>query len=127
MESTNRLSRHMEAAVAIIKKQIDLHPLETKSIHQYSEIAAINRKLLQKAFKQKFGINIKDYELKKRMEEAASMLEEGRLSNKQIACRCGYTSANNFSRAFKKVYNIPPKEWKNGYAAEIALEDIKED
>ena len=31
----------------------------------------------------------------------------------EIAAQCGYPNQLHFSRAFKKRYGIPPREWRN--------------
>jgi AraC-like DNA-binding protein len=50
------------------------------------------------------------------MEAATEMLDEGRLTKKQIAKRCGYSSYSNFSIAFKRTYKISPSDWQNRQA-----------
>ena len=126
-QPTIRFSRHLMAAILVTRDYIDLHPLEWKSIDHFTELTAANRKGLQKAFKCEYGITISEYQLQKRMQRAAVMLEEGRLTTKQIACRCGYHNANNFSRAFKKVYRQSPKYWQNGGMHVVHFPDIKQD
>ena len=106
------LNRHLIASVHQVKDHIDKYPLEWKSLDDLAAMVDINRKKLQQAFKCWFGVNISDYKLQKRMNAAADMLEEGRLSKKQIAYRCGYHKPNNFSIAFKKVYKMSPSNWQ---------------
>jgi two-component system response regulator YesN len=127
MEPIIRFSRHLMAAVVIVKDYIDQHSLEWKSIDHFTELTATNRKALQKAFKCEYGITISEYQLQKRMQRAAIMLEEGRLSTKQISSRCGYHNANNFSRAFKKVYRQSPSYWRNDGMQPVHFPDIKPD
>jgi AraC-like DNA-binding protein len=127
MEPTIRFSRHLMAAVAIVRDYIDLHPLEWKSIDYFTELTNTSRKGLQKAFRCTYGITISEYQLQKRMGSAAVMIEEGRLSRKQIAGRCGYHNANNFSRAFKKVYHQSPRYWQNDGIQPVLSSDIKPD
>lgn len=112
MNQEIRLNNFLLSAVKMIRETIDQHPLEWKSTDELAEQAAINRKLVQKAFKQVYGVKISEYQLHKRMETATDMLGEGRLSKKQIAARCGYHKANNFSIAFRKVYKMSPTDWQ---------------
>jgi AraC-like DNA-binding protein len=107
------LNRHLIASVHQVKDHIDRYPLDwKKNLDDLAAMVGINRKKLQQAFKCRFGVNISDYKLQKRMNAAADMLEEGRLSKKQIAYRCGYHKPNNFSIAFKKVYKMSPSGWQ---------------
>jgi transcriptional regulator GlxA family with amidase domain len=112
MNYPTRLSIHALSVITMVKAYIDQHPLERKRIEYLTEMAGMNRKVLQRNFKQYYGITISEYQLQKRLESAAEMLEEGRLSKKQIACRCGYNNQNNFSKAFRKRYNISPRDWQ---------------
>ena len=116
MNHSSRFSRHVLIVIGLVKEYIDSHPLEWKNTEELSAIAAINRNLLQKSFKLIYEVKISDYQMQKRMAEAAQMLEEGRLTKKQIASRCGYTRLNNFCKAFRKVYKMTPGEWQNGLA-----------
>ena len=109
--TTIRLRGHVLADFAQVKDYIDKNPLQQKSTDYFADLAGINRKVLQKVFKQFYQVTISEYQLQKRMEVAATLLEEGRLSQKQIASRCGYHNANNFSRAFKKVFKHSPKHY----------------
>jgi two-component system, response regulator YesN len=112
MNYSTRLSIHALSVITMVKAYIDQHPLERKSIEDLTDLAGITRKLLQRNFKQYYGLTISEYQLQKRLESAAKMLEEGRLSKKQIAFRCGYNNQNNFSKAFRKQYNISPRDWQ---------------
>lgn len=116
MQNKICLSGYITETIASVKEFIDSHPLEWKTTDQLAEEAAINRKLLQKGFKQLHQINISEYQLQKRMEAASEMLDEGRLSKKQIAKRCGYNSYSNFSIAFKRTYKVSPSDWQHRQA-----------
>ena len=115
MHQPTQWSRHVFMAVTRIKTFIDQHPLEWTTIEEFTSLAGINRNLLQKSFKQIYEVKISEYQLQRRMQSAADMLEEGRLTNKQIAYKCGYNKPNNFSAAFRKVYKVPPGAWINKY------------
>jgi two-component system response regulator YesN len=120
MNQQTQWSRHVFMAVTQIKTFIDQHPLEKTSIEEFTNLAGINRNLLQKCFKEIYAIKISEYQLLKRMQAAADMLEEGRLTNKQIAYRCGYNKPNNFCVAFRKVFKVPPGAWQKA-AYSLAL------
>ena len=119
MDQSNRLSRSLLVAVEIVRKYIDLHPLEKKSIDYFCDLTGVNRKLLQKAFKKQYGQTITKYQLQKRIEVAAELLLQARLSKKQISGKCGYQDESSFVRAFRKVYKQPPTDWQNGYSAPV--------
>jgi len=49
--------------------------------------------------------------LQVRMTQAAKLMEEGELNVSEIAFAVGYQELSNFSRTFKKYYNISPREY----------------
>ena len=100
-------------AITSVKDEIDKNPLEKKELTQIAFDAGIGRNILQKGFRHLYGTGIKEYLFQKRMEIARDMLEEGRLTRKQIAWKCGYKTPGNFSIAFKQRYGISPNEFRN--------------
>ena len=98
---------------------IDNNPLNRKSIsmlfpHYYS-----NRNIIYAAFEGETGKSIKEYRTLKLMEAAASMIAQGELTIQQVAYKCGYRgpkAGSNFTRAFKKILKIAPKQWKKRQA-----------
>lgn len=100
-----------EECPAKIKAYIDKHPLQQKSHSFFAELTKTDSDILHRVFIQKFHVTIIQYQLQKRMEVAANLLKEGRLSYKRIVSRCRYRNANSFSRAFKKVYKLTPTQY----------------
>lgn len=110
-ESVRRFDAYILECPTTVKKHIDNHPLLQKSTDYYAELTEIDRRILQRVFKRQFHLTISQYQLQKRMEVAATLLQAGRLSHKQIASKCGYRNVNNFSRAFKKAYKQSPSNF----------------
>jgi AraC-like DNA-binding protein len=100
-------------AVKSVKKFIDSNPLTRKSTEDFAAETGVNRNLLQKVFKSTHKKRIKEYQFERRMEAACEMLKEGHFIKKEISVKCGYKNANNFSKAFKKKYNMSPSQWQN--------------
>lgn len=106
--STNSILK----TVTTIKNIIETHPFDNKMIKDIiKKGGSYNRKLIQKAFKKLHGIGIQEFQMKKRMGIAANLLDEGILTRNEIAKRCGYNKANNFSAAFKRNYKMTPSAW----------------
>lgn len=51
--------------------------------------------------------------MQQRMQRAVTYLKEGRMNITEIAFAVGYREVSNFSRAFKKLYTVSPKEYLN--------------
>jgi AraC-like DNA-binding protein len=52
-----------------------------------------------------------------RLERAASLLAEGRLGVAEVAYRCGFPDAFNFSRLFAANYRCPPRDFRAAFQA----------
>ena len=103
------LRKFAREAVYSVKQIIDQNPFDIVGTTDIAQEVGITRNLLQRGFKECYGTNIKSYQLNQRMSKAKSLLEEGNLSIKQIAYKCGYRSQGNFTFAFKNLYKITPR------------------
>ena len=66
-------------------------------------------------FSQKMQITFQDYRTKVRIEESALMLQQWKKGDtiNAIADNCGYPSVHNFRKAFRKIYGMPPTEYRD--------------
>ena len=64
-------------------------------------------------FSKTFGIPPIKYVNQKKMNIAATMLAENKLSVKEIAYSLGYENETYFFRIFKKTFGITPSQYKN--------------
>lgn len=112
-----RLRRPYLEAIHSIKDYIDQNPLEIKTIstliHKTHSQIGIN--LLHQGFRQLFGTGIKEYEIQKRLEAAALLLQQDELTMQEITAKCGYSAQSSFIRAFKEVHGITPGQWRSRY------------
>lgn len=79
-------------------------------IKELCRLSKMGESKLTRGFKYLFGHAIIHYHLIVSMEYAKALLEEGR-QVKEVAMQLGYKSQGNFSRAFLKVYNLPPSNF----------------
>lgn len=119
-----RLRRTFLEAIHSIKDYIDQHPLEIKPIEEliHKTHSQIGINLLHRGFRQLYGSRIKEYEIRKRLEAAALLLQQDELTMQEITCKCGYSSQSSFVRAFKEVYGITPGQWRNQHVPLIFKE-----
>lgn len=64
---------------------------------------------LQRHFRHIYGTSIDEYRRSQRLEHAHALLAQTGCSVLEVAHACGYTSAANFSTAFKRRFGISPK------------------
>jgi AraC family transcriptional regulator len=102
-----------DAAIAI-RDAILANPLSKKTPADFSAELRVDRNKILPAFKKLTGTTIRRFQLEQLMEAASKMLLAG-MSIKEVAIECGYTSYhNNFTRSFRKVFDMGPAEWLRG-------------
>lgn len=77
-------------------------------------ISKLTQKIyLRILFKEKVGINFKDYVLQYKMRRAKQLLCSSNIKMSKIAEELGYMDMKNFSRAFKSYTGQAPSEYRN--------------
>lgn len=85
------------------------YPLEELARQNHISVAT-----LKKQFRQVYGEPPYTYLKRRRMEEAALLLQTTKLSIREIAEAVGYQNPSKFSAAFAQRYGMPPTEYKKG-------------
>ncbi len=83
------------------------------SVEGIAEVCGINRSYFGKIFKQRLGKSPQEFLLNYRMIKATELLKLTALSIGDISKAVGYENQLHFSRAFKKIYGVSPREWRN--------------
>lgn len=84
------------------------------SIKEIAYKSAINECYLKKDFKEYFGMTIYEMLQKRRLEISKQLLQE-ELCVKEVAFKVGYKHTSNFSKIFKKHFNISPAKYKKQF------------
>ncbi|MGM8140296.1 AraC family transcriptional regulator [Enterococcus italicus] len=98
--------------IFLIKEYIDLHYTEKLSLSTLANQFFINKYYLARQFKQYYGFTVNDYVLEKRITHAKHLLRFTEKSIKNIAEECGFPDTNYFSRVFKSIEKISPKDFR---------------
>lgn len=83
------------------------------SVEDIASFCNLNRSYFGKIFKDAVGKNPQDFLISYRMTKAAELLKLTELNIGDISNAVGYPSQLHFSRAFKNVYGISPRQWRN--------------
>jgi AraC-like DNA-binding protein len=113
MNIENRLKKSTIVLIYAIQRDIKTNPLKNKKVHAIAKEAGIDRKVLEAGFKLLFGVTLKKYQMVRKLEFSQQMLDEARFTIKEIAFKCGYSSHNSYTKAFKKIYKQTPTDWQN--------------
>ncbi|MFS2223726.1 AraC family transcriptional regulator [Pantoea sp. B65] len=102
-----------------IKDFIDEHYKDDIALTSITTALNINRFYLAHVFKSYSGYSPKQYQTRRRIGEAQSLLLSTRLGVTEVANAVGYDNVNNFHRIFQNMIGIPParykKFWLTGY------------
>lgn len=83
------------------------------SVEGIATFCGLNRTYFGRIFKDTVGQSPQQFLLSYRMTKAAELLKLTTLSVNDIGNAVGYPNQLHFSRAFKNVYGISPREWRN--------------
>ena len=91
---------------------INDHLCEELTIDQLSSHAYMSKHYMMRRFKAETGYSIHQYITSKRLLHARSLLS-CELPVTQICYDCGFHDYSTFSRAFKSMFHMTPKEYRN--------------
>lgn len=83
------------------------------SVEDIADTCGLNRSYFGKIFKESLGKTTQEFLMSYRMTKATELLKLTQLSISDISNAVGYSNPLHFSRAFKNVYGISPREWRN--------------
>ncbi len=95
-----------------IKKYIDENYASIDSVSQVAEHFFYSREHASKLFKKHFDITISDYILQRRILESQRLISNGTPVTK-AAYAVGFNSMSAFIRAFRKINNMTPSQYRN--------------
>jgi AraC-like DNA-binding protein len=99
-------------AVAQLCEQMRHDPSYEYSLDELCKFSGLNEHKLKSAFKLIHGKTTFAYLRELRMDYAAGLLQEDRLSVIQVANEVGYSNASHFARAFKEQHGLLPKAYQ---------------
>jgi len=82
------------------------------TLREIAQQACMSVSLYSRLFRSIFGISVKDYVIKRKLTLAAKDLVFTSESITSIALKYGYSGYEQFSRLFKRIYRVSPKEYR---------------
>lgn len=95
-----------------IANYIDEHYNEEFDIKKLEDLFCLSYKRMAAIFKDVKGISMLKYCMERRIEEACKLLQLTDLNIGEISNKVGYEDQLYFSRIFKQLKKICPKEWR---------------
>ena len=84
----------------------------TISIEDIAAVCGINRSYFGKIFRNSTGRSPQEFLMNYRMVKATELLKLTSLSIADVGSAVGYENQLHFSRAFKNIYGVSPREWR---------------
>lgn len=106
-EASNRFVKAAEEYIAE-------HYAEDLSLAEVAEKAGISGGYLSTLFSQHLGCKFVDYLNQVRIERACTYLEQNYFKTYEVAYRVGFKDEKYFSKVFKKLKGVSPKEYRCG-------------
>lgn len=98
--------------VRAAKEYIAEHYTEDISLTDVAEALGISGSYLSTMMKTNLGCGFVDYLQQIRIDHACSYLEQNYLKNYEIAYKVGFQDEKYFSKIFKKIKGVSPKEYR---------------
>lgn len=107
--ASSGLSTRDHQRLAALRTRIAQHPAAHYRLSELAKEVAMSPSSLRQKFHACFGCSLFDYIRQVRLKQAYEALLRGE-SVQQVAYRCGYRHASNFSTAFKRHFGFTPHE-----------------
>lgn len=100
--------------VSAVEEYIRAHIDEQLTVEGLAALVYVNPEYLSRLFKKKHHKTLVEYITAERMELAAGMLRNSRMTVSSVSARVGYPNYSYFTRIFKKYFGVTPREYQQG-------------
>ncbi|PSF04745.1 DNA-binding response regulator [Marinobacter fuscus] len=98
----------LRAAISLIEADLVSPP----ALPELAQAVGTYEKRLSKVFRARLGTTVFAYIRTARMQQARRLLRNDQISIEEVAAQTGFSSASNFSTAFRAVEGISPREYR---------------
>ena len=106
------LDQEMIRTLAETRRYMEEHLDEPLSISTLSRRACLSATTFKERFRRLYGLPVHTWLQQRRMERAAELLRDSSLSVLGVAQSVGYSSASQFSAAFRRQYGMSPTVYR---------------
>lgn len=108
LTSSKLVDFYVREAIAYIEQNFQ----NDITVEDLAKNCRLNRSYFGKIFRESVGTNPQEFLIKYRMSKAAELLKLTELSIHDISNAVGYENQLHFSRAFKNIYHVSPRQWR---------------
>lgn len=116
------LDKGMDRKEIYVKKAIEYVAMNYSreiSVMQMAQDIGLNRSYLCSVFKQCLNMSPQQYLIRYRMDKACELMKNSALSIGDIARSVGYEDPLLFSKMFKRIKKLPPREFRKKFNFEV--------
>ena len=106
------LEREVARALADTRRYMEEHLDEPLTIPALSRRACLSATTFKAGFRRLYGLPVHAWLRQRRMERAAELLRSSSLSVLGVAQSVGYSSASQFTAAFRRQYGVTPAQYR---------------
>ncbi len=93
-------------------RHIDREYIRIKTVKEIADELSYNENYISHLFKEKMGVTVKEYLMKKKISYAGELLKTSNLSVEDVSDALNFSSSHSFRRAFKQYMGCTPSEYK---------------
>lgn len=101
-----------QPTITQVMSYIDEHLSDELTIEQLARISCMSASRFKQVFKQNVGLPVHNYIIRRRTEQAATLLETTMMPVAVIAAVCGYQKPSSLAKAFKKYWGTLPLKYR---------------
>lgn len=105
---TNQGTRRLWEVISYMDQHLDT----SLATEELVEVANMSTSTLNRLFKQSTGLSPIEFHIHKRIAHACTLIQKRGLSMSQVSEACGFKDPNYFSRQFRKVMSMSPKQYQ---------------
>ena len=106
------LEQEVARALADTRRYMEAHLDEPLTISTLSRRACLSATTFKAGFRRLYGLPVHTWLRQRRMERAAELLRSSSLSVLGVAQSVGYSSASQFTAAFRRQYGVTPFQYR---------------
>jgi YesN/AraC family two-component response regulator len=101
-----------QSRISTIAKYINMNYSQNVTLTSISQSFYISKFFLSRSFKETTGVSVTDFINRKRVNEAANLLENTNMSLIEIASAVGFNNQPYFIKIFKHYHGVPPGQYR---------------
>lgn len=115
--------RENDPVIEDATQYIATHFNQPITLEKLAKKAGLSPTYFSKKFRKSTGTGLKEFIIYVRLQNAALELKSTRHSITDVALNCGFNDSNYFKDSFKKMFGMPPREYRKSHETDLLLNE----